>query len=113
MRAGKLRHYVTIEQQVAGSPQQFGSGEPDEAWAAFATLWAGIRPLSGRELFLAQQAASRVDYEVEIRYLAGVTAGMRVAHEGVYYNIEALLDPELRHERLILRCSSGLNAGQS
>ena len=113
MRAGKLRHRVTIEQQVAGSPNQFDTGEPDEAWATFATVWASVRPLSGRELFLAQQAESRVEAEIEIRWITGVTAGMRVSASGVYYNIEAIINPEARDDRLILRCSTGLNAGQS
>lgn len=112
MRAGKLAHRVTIEQQVAGSPAQHDTGEPDEAWATYWECWAGIRPLSGRELFLAQQAASRIEAEIEIRYKAGITAGMRVSASSVYYNIEAIIDPEVRHERLILRCSTGLNAGQ-
>lgn len=111
MRIGKLRHRVALQHLVAGSPQQKSSGEPDETWTALVTVWASVRPLSGRELLAAQQVESVVDHEIEIRYRAGVTAKMRVVFEDVIYNIEAVLDPELRHERLILRCTTGANVG--
>lgn len=111
MQAGKLRHRVTIQQLVAGSPQQHGTGEPDVAWTDVATVWAGIRPLGGRELFLAQQAASRVEAEIEIRYRSGLDTAMRVVHGSVVYDIAAIIDPEERHARLILRCARGLNEG--
>lgn len=111
MQAGKLRHQVVLQQLVAGSPQQKASGEPDVSWAAAATVYAAVRPLGGRELFLAQQAASRVDAEIEIRYRAGVVAGMRAVHGTTIYNIEAVINPEGRKVRLILRCSTGLNQG--
>ena len=36
MQAGKLRHRVTIEHKLTGSPQKKPSGAVDDAWAAFA-----------------------------------------------------------------------------
>lgn len=111
MRIGKLRHRIALQALVAGSPQQKPTGEPDESWATFATVYGAIRPLSGRELLAAQQVASLVDHEIEIRYRAGITAKMRALFEGVIYNIEAVLDPDLRHIRLILRCTTGVNEG--
>lgn len=111
VKAGKLRHRVTIQQLVAGSPQKTPMGAPDKQWADVATLWADVRPLQGRALFLAQQALSKVNTEIEIRYYAGVTAAMRVKHGTTYYNIEAVIDPEQRHIRLLLQCATGTNNG--
>ena len=111
MQSGKLRHRVTLQSRVAGSPQQKPTGEPDKAWADVVTVWSAVRPISGRELFLAQQVSSKVDHEIEIRYRSGVTAGMRAVFGSVIYNIDAVLNPEERNVRLILRCSTGLNKG--
>jgi len=111
VRAGKLRHRVTLQQRVTGSPQKTPMGAPDAAWSDVATVWADVRPLGGRELFLAQQAESKVEAEIEIRYRAGVVAAMRAKHGAVIYNIEAVIDPEERHIRMVLRCSRGVNNG--
>jgi SPP1 family predicted phage head-tail adaptor len=111
MRAGRLRHRVTIQQLTIGSPQQKPTGEPDAQWADVATVWADVRPLQGRALFLAQQVESRVDTEIEIRYRAGINAAMRVTHDGDVYDILAVIDPDKRHIRLVLNCATGVNQG--
>ncbi len=110
MRSGRLRYQVVIQERGAGSPRQSSSGERLDAWQTFATVRAGIRPLSGRERRAADQAQSAVDCEIEIRYLAGIkgAGAMRVVHESVVYTIHAAVDPELRHKRLLLQCSSGV-----
>lgn len=111
MRAGRLRHRVTIQQLTAGSPNQKGTGEPDSAWTDVATVYADVRPLSGRQLLLAQQVSSEVTTEIEIRYRAGVTAAMRAVLGSTVYEIKAVIDPEQRHIRLILQCGTGLTQG--
>lgn len=111
MQAGKLRNKVTIEQYVAGSPEQRASGEPDAAWSVYATTMAEIRPLVGREFFAAQQVSSKVDTKIRIRYRTGVTAGMRVNKSGTYYNIEAVINVENRNRELMLMCGTGVNDG--
>lgn len=112
MRAGRLRHQVTIQQLVAGSPGQQLNGEPDESWTAYLTdVWASIEPLRGRELFAAQEHHSEITTRIELRYRPGVTAKMRVLHGSTVYNILAVLDPEQRHIKLQLLCSDGLNNG--
>ena len=111
MRAGKLRHRVTIQQLTAGSPQQLPSGEPDTSWADYLTVYASIEPLRGRELLLAQQLVSEVSVRIRMRYRAGVTAAMRAVFEGVNYSILAVIDVELKHAELELMCSTGVNQG--
>jgi SPP1 family predicted phage head-tail adaptor len=112
MRIGKLRHLVTIQQRVAGSPDQTAEGAPDEDWASYATdVWAAVEPLSGRELFAAQQFESEVTTRVRIRYRSGITAAMRVVFESRNYNIRYILDPDERHIELHLLCTQGVNAG--
>ena len=111
MEAGKLRHRVTIQQLVAGSPQQLPNGEPDVTWTDYLTVWAFVEPLKGRELMLAQQMQSEVDVRIRMRYRSGVTAAMRAVYASVNYDILAVIDPDLRRVELELLCKVGTNDG--
>ncbi len=111
MEAGKLRHRVTIQQLVAGSPQQLPNGEPDVTWTDYLTMWASVEPLRGRELMLAQQMQSEVDVRIRLRYRGGITADMRVTFGGVNYDIKSVANIDLRNSELELMCATGLNNG--
>lgn len=108
MRAGRLRHRGTIQHLVTGSPQYSASGERNDEWTTLAEVWMSIEPLNGRELFAAQEHASNVTVRIRIRYRDDVNATMRVLHESKYYEVEAVLDHELRHREMELLCSEGL-----
>lgn len=111
MRAGKLRHRVTIQQRLAGSPQRTPTGAPDTSWSDVATVWASIDTLRGRELIEAQAVQSRLEVRIRLRYRAGLTAAMRIVHGTDIYNIEAVIDREQQHVELELMCSRGSNNG--
>lgn len=115
MRAGPLRYTVSLQQLVAGSPQQLPSGEPDKAWATLATVYADIRPLRGQALFVAQQANAKVNVEIDLRYsseVSSASAGMRVLHGSTVYDIEWVPPLKPAHgARFTLSCSTGLNQG--
>lgn len=111
MRSGNLRHRVTLQQLVAGSPQQDAGGAPDEAWTDVVTVWADIQPLKGRELLAAQQVQSEVSGTVRIRYRSGVTPAMRAKFGTRYYDILAAIDPGERHRELLLYTREGVNRG--
>lgn len=109
MQAGKLRHKVTIQRQVAASPNQHSTGEPDEPWTAYLSdIWGAVEPLNGRELFAAQEFHSEVSVRIRIRYREGITAAMRVLFDSRYYQILYVLDPEERHRELQLLCTQGI-----
>jgi SPP1 family predicted phage head-tail adaptor len=112
MQAGRLRHKVDIEQLVTGSPDQTPEGEPDASWSVlYNDIWAAVEPLSGRELFAAQEHHSEVTTRIRVRYRSDITAKMRAVFNGENYNILAVIDPEMRHRELHLMCSTGLNNG--
>ena len=105
MQAGRLRHLVAIERPVS-TRDDFGG--VIESWQTVATVWAEIHPLSGREFIAAQSTQAGVTTRITIRHLPGVTAAMRVNHDGTLYNIRAVLpDPTLvRH--IALMCETGI-----
>ena len=91
MRAGMLRHRVTIQRQelVFG---KFGAPLHDKVWENVATVWASLEAMSGREFFASQQAQSEVTQRIRIRYRPDVTA-----------DIVAPL-PDNRGRELVLMC---------
>ena len=101
MNAGRLRHRVTVEQPVVSSD---GYGGNTVSWAIFATVWAAVEPLSGREYFQAQQAQATVTHKVAMRYIPGVTPRMRIKHGSRYLNIISAIDTDERHRELVLMC---------
>lgn len=107
----RLRHNITIEQQ---STVPDAHGQHTTTWTAVTgleSIKASVEPLRGREFFAADQINSEVTARIRIRYRSGITAKMRVSFESRYYNIEAIIDPEERHEELQLMCSEGANDG--
>lgn len=106
MRAGTLDQRVTIQTPATG---QNAYGEPNTGWTDVATVWAGVRDVSGREYLSASATQNLTQTKITIRYLAGVVASMRVLHGSVTYNIEAVLGQDKR--QLLLMCSRGVNDG--
>lgn len=90
MRAGKLRHSVTIEQLSGG------------AWASLATVYANVVALDTTE---AKALALSVTHRIEIRHRSDVTAKMRVLSGSQHLYIEAALDPDGRSRELHLMCA--------
>lgn len=110
MRAGRLRHRVTIEQPT--TTQDPNTGEQVPGWAAVATVWASVEPLSAREFIAAGAGQSSVSARVMMRYRSDVTAGMRLTYRGKVYNIKGVLpDPESGLEWLTLPVSQGVDDG--
>lgn len=63
MRAGELRHSVTIQYRTLSRTDS----ERTATWSDGTTCWAAIEPLSGRELFRAQQTYPEMTHQVRIR----------------------------------------------
>jgi SPP1 family predicted phage head-tail adaptor len=115
IRAGKLRHLVTIQQLVTGSPQELPNGEPDTSWGTYATVYAEIKPIIGTEFDAAGQTQSKEDTDIRMRYEVGVNdqivSHMRILHGETIYNIERALNMEMRNREWLLKCSTGVNEG--
>lgn len=102
MRAGSLRHVVTIESQTK---TQDSTGAIVVTWATFAdSVRAAVEPISGREFFAASQVQSSVNTRIRIRYMPDITPKMRVLHGETYYDIEAVLGDATGARELQLMC---------
>jgi len=102
VKIGKLRHRITIQEKVTVPD---GYGGVTSTWKDVATVWSSVEPLKGRELYAAQQVKAELSHRVRIRYMSGIKPEMRIAFDNRTFEIEAIIDPEERHESLELLCS--------
>ena len=93
MEAGKLRHRIEIQSAVEARDSH---GGVDYAWSTAATRWGSIEPLSGRELFAAQQIEAQVDVRVRLRHYDGLEPAMRLKHGTDIYEIRAVVNRDVR-----------------
>lgn len=96
MRAGRLRHKITIQQPTAGGTT--GYGATVAGWTSYATPWAGRDDSAGREFVASGRESQEEIREVpavwEIRYDSGVTAGMRISWDSRTWDIHSVHDPD-------------------
>lgn len=91
LNPGTLNRRIAIQQLAAGVDL---IGQPVNTWSDVAQVWADMRFRSGLESIKGDVETSMARVSVRIRYRTGITAGMRVLHESVAYDIEAVL-PDL------------------
>jgi SPP1 family predicted phage head-tail adaptor len=109
MRAGQLRHLVTIEQR-ATTPDTYG--EPAQTWTTLqADQPASIEPLSGRELINAQAVQSDVTHRVRMRYVAGIETKHRIVFGTRVLDIRAIRNVDERGIEWELLCTEGTSNG--
>lgn len=107
----KLRHRITIQQKQV--TQNGTTGEMTTAWVDLhANVPAEIAPVSVREFISSQALQSGITTRVMIRYRAGLTADMRILHNGKVYNPQGWLpDPDSGLQYLTAPCTEGVNQG--
>jgi SPP1 family predicted phage head-tail adaptor len=103
IRAGELRHRVTIEKDTLSAPT--GTGQRDKIYSEFAKVWADVKSLSGRELEQARNITATVTHTLHIRYLKDILLTYRVKWGDRILQINAAIDPENRRRELFLYCT--------
>ena len=106
MRAGLLRCRITIE---AAAETQGSDGSILTTWETFASAWASIEPLIGREYFAQQREQATVSHKIRMRYQPGIThRGMRVTWGTRLFEIESVLNVGERDREIVLMCSENV-----
>ena len=104
MRAGRLRHKITIERQSA---TEDAHGERIDTWATLAIRWASVEPLNGKEFFASSGEQSQITTRIRLRYdstLSDLAPPDRISFNSVIYNIESVINPNELNKDLILMC---------
>ena len=84
MRAGRLRHLVTIEKYTE---TQDAVGQPISAYTTFAQAWCSIQPMLGRENFAEQMVSTEQTHKINMRYISGIDSTMRLKFGTRYFEI--------------------------
>jgi SPP1 family predicted phage head-tail adaptor len=102
MRAGALSERIEIQEKTV---TRAANGEETVTWVEFATVWADVEPLSGREVVAVRAAQADLSLRVRLRYLAGVNPTMRVWWAGAAWPISEVIDVRARRTELQLLCT--------
>ena len=78
-------------------------------WQTLATVWAEIKPISGREYFSVQQVQSEVTTQIWIRYRKDIEPTMRVTYQDKHYEIVSVLNYQGLNKTLQLMCKDWEN----
>ena len=108
MRAGRLRHRLTI--QVKNLTRD-SAGQQTHSWTDFKTVWGSVEPLSGREFEAQDQGKAETKTRIIVRYVEGITTEMRVLFGQLTYNIQTVIHHDHRQRQISLLCSEGLSDG--
>jgi SPP1 family predicted phage head-tail adaptor len=108
LAAGKLRHRVTL--QSKGTPTRDAMGGEVVTWTTVDTVWAEVRPLSGRALIAAKQAKSEVTASITLRHRDDISPDWRVVHGSDTYDVHAIIQDGAGIS-LNLQCSKGMKHG--
>lgn len=97
MRAGPMRHRVTIQRRATGVD---AAGGVLDSWEDVATRWASMDRANGSEVWASAQRSGRVPSVFRLRYLADVVPAMRLVFDGRVYNILSAVDQSGLREEL-------------
>jgi len=96
MRAGQLRHKISIQEQTDTSD---GMGGFSTSWSditGMESVQAAIWPLSSKESLDSMKLELSVTHKIRIRYRSGITAKNRIAFGARIFNIISLTNHDER-----------------
>ncbi len=102
---GTLDQRVIIQREARTADDYGGAAL---AWVNVATVWASVRPLSGRERADFGEVEAPANYRFTIRRRGDVTAAMRITWNGAAYNIRFVSDPGARSLYMALEAERGV-----
>lgn len=106
MHAGLIDKQITIQVRTLDQDE---AGQPTETWSTFATVYANIKPMVGRDYLTAKQLVDELSHDVTIRYRRGIKPKMRISYLDRQFEIISVIDSEERREWLYLKCKELIN----
>lgn len=111
IKAGELNRRITIQARTPGVDAQGGKLH---TWTDLFGCWAKIAPSGLHPAHAATMAGSEQServHDVTIRYRPNLTAAMRVAYAGRFFDVKGVIPDDERHEWTILHCGEGYSDG--
>ena len=111
MRAGRLRHRLEL---YSKEYTQDSYGAAITTITLQDTVWGGIEPIRGRELFAQQQIQSEIEVRIMLRYTGSLNAmdtSWVIKHPltGKFYDVLAVINTDTRNREWELMCRQGMS----
>lgn len=103
MRAGQLRHRITILTPSGEVRDSYGGVTPQ--WSELAKPWAEIIPVSARELEVARGYSPTVSHQIRIRYRTDINSRCTISYATRSFSINGVVDPDGRRRELLMYCT--------
>lgn len=87
MEIGKMRHRITL---LKSAPVNNENGFETEELQEYATVWAEVTNLYGKEYFSAKAVQEENTVKFTIRFLDGINQEMLILFQGRSYNITGI-----------------------
>lgn len=102
IRSTDLRHSIALQSATSVTDPD---GHPSRTWSTYATVYARIWTLQGREQVLAQQNQTVLSHDFTIHYRSDVTASHRLMFGSRVFDIEYVINVGEMNRWLTLRCT--------
>jgi len=106
MRAGRLRHRVTLQSKGYAANEY---GERVVSWVSRKVVWAAIEPLSGKEYFSQQQIQAEARVRIVMRYYSSIDESWRILNDGKYYEVVDVINHDERDRMMTVYCRQGVS----
>ena len=101
MKAGKLRHRVTIKTPLREDNRV---GEPIITYVGSETRWASIRTLTEKEVVNSAQVQRLSTHELKLRYTDQIKTDCRLVYKSRVFEIDSIINVDERNRELLVMC---------
>jgi SPP1 family predicted phage head-tail adaptor len=109
MRAGRLRHQLTIQRPNGGTRD--AAGKRITTYADVATdVWGRVEPLSSNDIYNAAQYNAQTTHSVTIRWseeISEIESSWRVLFGVRTFVIDGIMNTDERNREIVLNCIEG------
>ncbi len=102
VNGGALRRRLSF-QSLSGTPNSVGERTQ---WTEYYSCWGSVDVLRGQLIFSTAEFISQSTYTITIRHPQAITFKVadHIVCEGKTFEIQSILDPEMRHKTLNFLC---------
>lgn len=97
---GKLRHRIELQNYTTVRK----GGQKVKTWSTYDTVWAWIRPMSGKEQLSAKQVTAEITHKVTIRYHATIAVTDKIKFGTRYFDINFIGNYDERNIYMEIMC---------
>ena len=91
-------------------PAENEIGKTVQRLEPYKTVWASVEPLKGREYLESQKVQPELTYRITTRYHKGITPDTIIKYKDRELNIQNIINPHERNQRLEIYCTEKVDA---